>query len=63
MAKTKELKKRYGAEEGRIVTSVLERAVSRERLFLFNLPLQSRLRASTGDHDNRHSTAMNAPSR
>ena len=36
MAKTKELKKRYGAEEGRIITSVLERAVSRERLFLFS---------------------------
>ena len=36
MAKTKELKKRYGAEEGRLITSVLERAVSRERLFLFS---------------------------
>ena len=36
MAKTKELKKRDGAEEGRIITSVLERAVSRERLFLFS---------------------------
>jgi len=36
VAKTKELKKRYGAEEGRIITSVLERAVSRERLFLFS---------------------------
>ena len=27
---------RYGAEEGRIITSVLEKAVSRERLFLFS---------------------------
>jgi len=36
VAKTKELKKRYGAESGRIITSVLERAVSRERLFLFS---------------------------
>ena len=36
MAKTKELKKRYGPEEGRIITSVYERAVSRERLFLFS---------------------------
>ena len=43
MAKTKELKKRYGAEEGRIVTSVLERAVSRERLFLFSAFLSSDL--------------------
>jgi len=34
--KTKELKKRYGAGEGRIVASALERAVSRERLFLFS---------------------------
>jgi len=34
VAKTKELKKRYGAEAGRIITSVYERAVSRERLFL-----------------------------
>ena len=33
MAKTKELKKRYGAEEGE-ESSVLERAVSRERLVL-----------------------------
>ena len=37
VAKTKELKKRYGAEEGEesSLQSVLERAVSRERLFLF----------------------------
>jgi len=37
VAKTKELKKRYGAEEGEESSrqSVLERAVSRERLFLF----------------------------
>ena len=39
MAKTKELRKRYGAEEGRIITSVLERSVSRERLFLFSAML------------------------
>ena len=34
MAKTKELKKRYVWGQGRIVMLVLERAVSRERLFL-----------------------------
>ena len=42
MAKTKELKKSpfMGAEEGEeeFITSVLERAVSRERLFLFSAP-------------------------
>ena len=43
VAKTKELKKRYGAEEGRIITSVLERAVSRERLFLFSARVGSDL--------------------
>ena len=42
MAKTKELKKRYGAEVGSI-TSVLERAVSRERLFLFSAFWKERL--------------------
>jgi len=35
VAKTKELKKRYGAEEGEESSrQFLERAVSRERLFL-----------------------------
>ena len=47
VARTKELKKRYGAEEGEeIITSGLERALSRERLFLsarkpYTLPLPS----------------------
>ena len=37
MAKTRELKKRpWGRSRQKIVTSVLERAVSRERLFLFS---------------------------
>ena len=39
VAKTKELKKRsWGRRRRRIITSVLEKAVSRERLFLFSAP-------------------------
>jgi len=36
VAKTKELKKRMGQKKEIIIASVLERAVSRERLFLFS---------------------------
>ena len=38
MEKAKNHHVRHGAEEGRIVTSALERAVSRVRLFLFSAP-------------------------
>ena len=49
MAKTKELKKCvHGAEEGRIITSALERAVSRERLFLFTSDLERQKRLASG---------------